>query len=208
MVNTHNKTFFGINSALLIRSDSKKNPYIFLKAFKKKQDESWEKPSAGEGKTIKISLEEMINLIHVLNQDRSSWTTQHDFQERQTEIVFEWIPEEVLNLQMDQYSIQLEKVQVELLQMLLEHILEEKIINATSTESIAEREFPSDTQEGKTEIEGTIEGSTEKALLIKLGEGREVWIPKSTIHNDFEMQKEVRQNFLIDNWVLNRKDIK
>jgi RNase P/RNase MRP subunit p29 len=207
MVNTHNKTFFGINSALLVRSDSKKNPYIFLKGFEKKEDGAWEKPSAGEGKAIKLSLEEIISLLHILREEKNSWKTKHDFQERRTEIVFKWIPEEILNITMNNYSIKLKKSQVELLEMLLDHILQEKIIYATSLEVIAEREFSSETQEERIEIEGIVEGSTEKAVRINFGEGKEVWIPKSTIHSDFKLERGSKQTFIIDSWVLNRKDV-
>jgi hypothetical protein len=60
MTNSHNYSFFGQKSALFIKSSSKNEPYIFFQCIKSKNDGSWEKPSQGEGKIIKLSLEEMI----------------------------------------------------------------------------------------------------------------------------------------------------
>jgi len=59
-----------------------------------------------------------------------------------------------------------------------------------------------------TYINGSIKGETQKALLINFNSnGRDVWIPKSTIHNDFSQNTESNQQFLIDDWVLKRNEI-
>jgi len=60
-----------------------------------------------------------------------------------------------------------------------------------------------------TKIDGSINGETEKALLIKfISSGQEMWIPKSTIHCQFSPRKNIEQSFLIDNWILKRNKIK
>ncbi|MFX1355475.1 MAG: hypothetical protein ACFFGP_16090, partial [Promethearchaeota archaeon] len=65
MVETHRKIFFGQNVAMSIQSSSWYDPFIFLTFFKKKPDNIWEKPSAGEGKVLKFSLEEMVMILKV-----------------------------------------------------------------------------------------------------------------------------------------------
>jgi len=56
-------------------------------------------------------------------------------------------------------------------------------------------------------INGKIKGETAKALLITFDSGQEIWIPKSTIHCQYTPQKHHIQDFLIDNWILNRNKI-
>jgi hypothetical protein len=53
-------------------------------------------------------------------------------------------------------------------------------------------------------IEGTsIKLQTEKAVLLEFGE-KEVWIPKSTIHSEFDPST---KSFVIDKWVLEKNKI-
>ncbi len=54
MVNTHRKMFFGQNVGMMLQSPSWHDPYIFLTFIQKKEDNSWEKPSSGEGKVLKL----------------------------------------------------------------------------------------------------------------------------------------------------------
>ena len=56
-------------------------------------------------------------------------------------------------------------------------------------------------------IDGIISGESEKALLINFNSGKEIWIPKSTIHCQYSPKKNLAQKFLIDNWVLKRNKI-
>jgi hypothetical protein len=56
-------------------------------------------------------------------------------------------------------------------------------------------------------IDGIISGESEKALLINFNSGKEIWIPKSTIHCQYTPKKNLVQKFLIDNWVLKRNKI-
>lgn len=71
MVNAHSKSFFGQKVGIILLSSSETDPFIFLKFFKKKANNEWEKPSKGEGKTVKISIEEMVTLLDVKNSDDS-----------------------------------------------------------------------------------------------------------------------------------------
>ena len=54
---------------------------------------------------------------------------------------------------------------------------------------------------------GSIQGETEKALLINFNSGKELWIPKSTIHGEYNPRKDVKQEFLINNWILKKNEV-
>ena len=56
MVEYHNKSFFGSLTGMFFDSSSWTNQNFYLKFIKKKNDGTWEKPSEGEGKSIKFSL--------------------------------------------------------------------------------------------------------------------------------------------------------
>ena len=90
MTDAHSQPFFGKNTALFVQTRAKNEPFIFLKCIKIKDDDSWEKPSLGEGKTIKCKLEEIIMMLRVLNHEVESWTTVHIFKDSKTPISFNW----------------------------------------------------------------------------------------------------------------------
>ena len=79
MVDIHSRSFFGQNVGLIVRSPSRAEPFIFFTFTMKKQDGSWEKFKNGEGKSIKISLEEIAMILEVLNRNQNSWSTVHSF---------------------------------------------------------------------------------------------------------------------------------
>ncbi len=57
-------------------------------------------------------------------------------------------------------------------------------------------------------ISARVKVYTEKALLLALMDGSEFWIPRSTIYNDYnENEKDIFQDFLIDNLILKKKNI-
>ncbi len=51
-------------------------------------------------------------------------------------------------------------------------------------------------------LEGKIDIATPKALMILFANGKEAWIPKSTLKGDYEEEKGLAQDFIIDSWVL------
>ena len=75
MVDNHNYSFFGQKFAIILQSSSKEQPAIFFQCIKTKSDGSWEKPSLGEGKKTKFSLEEMVMIIEVLKDLKLDYTT-------------------------------------------------------------------------------------------------------------------------------------
>ncbi len=236
MVDNHSYSFFGQKVGLIIQSSSKNEPYIFFRLIKSKNNGTWEKPSSGEGKVIKFSLEEIVWIIHVLEKEVNSWSSYHTFKDKNTQISFKWEngDKNKLWIHIGKYSKVLEYAQFKMLEMLLKHILKEKIEFAT-TPSISKKSNPEllSTTIVKEEvitnlehinksknnpdnngnpskikkINGSIKGETDKALLIQFDNAIEVWIPKSTINSGFDNTKNVIQRFTIDSWILKKNNI-
>ncbi|MFO8019456.1 MAG: hypothetical protein R6U96_12565 [Promethearchaeia archaeon] len=251
MTDIHIKTFFGQNTGLMIKSNSRAEPFIHLICFRKKVDGTWEKPSKGAGKIIKCSLEEIALILEVLNKKRYHWQNYHNYKDTKTLISFEWEDDKFSNLwiKIGEYRRYLKLGEITVMYLFLAHLLEEKIIYATippiknKSSPINDQDFPresskigdsfklphhvkndpflinnkfnqssnrqqkEDLYKNLTNIGGTIKKGTKKALLITFSEGNEIWIPKSTIHNNYILQKRKPQEFLIDNWVLERNNL-
>jgi hypothetical protein len=236
MVDNHSYSFFGQKVGLIIQSSSKNEPFIFFRLIKSKNIGTWEKPSSGEGKVIKFSLEEIVWIIRVLEKEVNSWSSYHTFKDKNTQISFKWEngDNKKLWIHIGNYSKVLEYAQFKILEMLLKHILKEKIEFATTPniskkgnsellsktivkeevitnlENIDKNEINPEKNENSSKIRkvnGSIKNETEKALLIQFDNGIEVWIPKSTIHSGFNNSKNISQNFTIDGWILKKNKI-
>jgi len=134
MADYHTKTFFGQKKGLILTSPAKSVPYIFLGCIARKADGTWEKVSEKEGKTVKLSLEEIICILEVLNKKSANWRGTHVFKERKTEIYVGWESEtrEVIRIKIGEYVKKLRFPNLNLFILMLEHILGEKIEYATS----------------------------------------------------------------------------
>ena len=219
MVDKHSQSFFGKSSGLTIQSSSRNEAYIFFKCIKKKADRNWEKPSKGEGKTIKCSLDEMVMITEVLNKRLDNWSSFHNFNDKKTQISFKWENDrkERLYINIGSYSKMLTFSQIEILKLLLNHMLNEKIEYATTSnfsDVRKERQKVSAFQEKKEssekpsrQIEGAIKNETQKALLITFENDRECWIPKSAIRSNYVSDQENQQSFIIDSWLLEKNNI-
>jgi hypothetical protein len=133
MTDNHSQSFFGKSTGLLIQSSSKSEPYIFLTCIKKKPDDTWEKISQGEGKTIRCSLEEMVMILQILKQKILSWSGYHTYKENDTPISFNWEnnKENKIWINIANYSKKLGMAQIELFKLLLKHLINEKIKNVS-----------------------------------------------------------------------------
>ncbi|MFX0010876.1 MAG: hypothetical protein ACFE9R_11205 [Candidatus Hermodarchaeota archaeon] len=234
MVDKHSQSFFGQSTGITIQSSSRTDPFIFLKCIQKKSDGNWEKPSLGEGKTIKLNLDEMVMISEVLNRNLDKWSSFHTFNQIKTQITFQWEDQSKnkLKIYIDKYSKMLNFAQSEIFRRLLEHLLEEKIVYATTLnspddsskpESIPQskhesrkikpkpmpvvQEFIEYSDKPQSEITGTIEGETDKALLIKFDPDKQIWIPKSRIHSNFKSDNSSDQTFLIESWILKKNNL-
>jgi hypothetical protein len=224
MVNNHSHIFFGKSSGLKIQSSSQTDPFIFFQCIKKKQDYSWEKSSNGEGKTIKINMDEMVMILEVLKKKMKSWSSYHKFNELKTQISFKWEDEKQqrLYINIGDYSKMLNFAQSEILRLLMDHLLEEKIENATSRIELKDRSGkrvkvksdmptkliqPRNQNDQTIQIEGTIKGETQKALLINFDDDHKLWIPKSAISCGYNPEVDMAQTFRIATWLLRKNNL-
>jgi hypothetical protein len=112
--------------------------------------------------------------------------------------------------------------------MLLQHILKEKIEYATSLKITVVKDKPKNITENTTaeietnpnksnknnskiietsQIEGNIEAETKSALLINFKDANEIWVPKSIIRSQNNLNNEITQTFLIDTWFLKKNNL-
>ncbi|MFW9780797.1 MAG: hypothetical protein ACFFFB_00765 [Candidatus Heimdallarchaeota archaeon] len=238
MADFHTKTFYGQKSSMTLTSPTKMVPYIFLSCINRKSDGTWESSSKGEGKTVKISIEEIICILEVLNRRSANWRGYHVFKDRQTEIYVGWEDEtrQILTIKVGHYTKKLRFPNLNLMTLLLEHLLSEKIEFATSgTFESKEKEKKIDeeseyslfsehitardglqvvetTEYGVSvetvEVNAKLKVESPKALLITFETGEEFWIPKSTIHSDYDVEsKEKYQTFIVDKWIIEKNKI-
>jgi hypothetical protein len=217
---------------MFIQSSSKSEPFIFLQFIRKKGDGTWEKLSTREGKTVKCSLEEIVMILEVLKKSIKSWTTIHSFKDDKTPISVKWEGDQKIWINVGDYPKMLSFSQIEIMKLLLQHILQEKIEFATIPEKksgvsidVKQEATPPQSQEriekkpelvvveeisggeALTKVQGIIAGETEKAVLLKFNNGAENWFPKSTIKSQYSPEKEITQTFLIDSWIIEKNKI-
>jgi len=117
---------------------------------RKKRDGKWEKTSQGEGKTIRLSLEEMVSIKEVFKKCPSSWKSVHKYKEEMTSIDFDSRENQSLPylLKIGTYPKPLTFAQGEIFRMLLDHLITEKIehLNTFIKKPANTNEFQSTTQ--------------------------------------------------------------
>ncbi|MHA1436153.1 MAG: hypothetical protein ACTSPD_01125 [Promethearchaeota archaeon] len=232
MADFHTKSFFGVENGLIINSPARIVPWIFISCIKRKGDGTWEKISKGEGKTVKLSIEEIICIVEVLRKNSANWRGYHVFKEYKTEIYVGWEDNsrEILQFKIGDYKKKLRFPNTTFLTLLLEHILSEKIEFATSTTYKTKVEASYNDQfsvfaeqikgrDGLQVVETTeydifvetydikakIKVESPKALLIMCENGKEFWIPKSTIHNKYNIDdKKQYQKLIVDKWIIEK----
>lgn len=216
---------------MFIQTSSKSEPFIFLKFIKKKNSGTWEKMSNGEGKTIKCGLEEIVMILEVLKRKKKTWSTVHSFKEEKTPISINWEGESKVWFNVGDYPKMLSFTQIEILKLLLNHILEEKIIfstvpdtnksfsNSGSKDNTRILEQNKNNDDGLTiqeelnlgknleRMEGSIIGETDKALRVTIENGNDIWIPKSTIKSQYNVETKSKQTLLIDSWFLEKNNL-
>ncbi|MHA1343998.1 MAG: hypothetical protein ACTSQG_08425, partial [Promethearchaeota archaeon] len=156
----------------------------------------------------------------------------HVFKEYKTEIYVGWEDNsrEILQFKIGDYKKKLRFPNTTFLTLLLEHILSEKIEFATSTTYKTKVEASYNDQfsvfaeqikgrDGLQVVETTeydifvetydikakIKVESPKALLIMCENGKEFWIPKSTIHNKYNIDdKKQYQKLIVDKWIIEK----
>ena len=238
MVDFHRKNFYGQTTGLQLTSPSKTVPFLFLAIIKRRDNGVWENPAMGEGKVVKLSIEEIICILDVLKKGSGSWRGYHVFRDYKTEIYVGWESEarRVIIFRVGDYEKKLRFPNINLLTLLLDHILHEKIQFATTgTYDTKHKEKSKEDQEefrvfseqifardGLQVIETTEHHLSEdvkdvkakilvespKALLVNLNSGEEFWIPKSTVHSDYDSNdKKSYQKLKVDSWIIEKNKI-
>ncbi len=240
MADFHTKTFYGQKTSIIITSPAKMVPFIFLSCINRKENGKWEATTKGEGKTVKLSIEEIICILEVLNRRSANWRGYHVFKDRKTEIYVGWNDEsrQLLQIRIGEYTKKLRFPNLNFMTLMLDHILDEKIKFATSgkKKKKAKKEKEEIDEEGEyslfsehitardglqivetteygvfidtVEIQAKIKVESQKALLITTNSGEEFWIPKSTVHNDYDVrEKKKSQNLLVDKWIIEKQKI-
>ncbi|KKL55838.1 hypothetical protein LCGC14_2251400 [marine sediment metagenome] len=173
-------------------------------------------------------------MLKVLKRNLKSWSTVHVFKEEKTPISVNWEGENKIWFNVSDYPKMLKIDQIEILKLLMEHILAEKIEFATSSgksnetppkvndvpvdsnKDIIEENVVDDNLEIVEEvnlgdkvkkIEGIIKGETEKGLLLQIDNNNEYWFPKSTIKPTYDSAKGLKQSFIIDSWILEKNKV-
>lgn len=306
MVENHSYSIFGQATGMLINSKAE-DLYWFVRFIKKKPDGSWEKPSQGEGKVIKFSLDETVMILRVLNGLQDKWSTVHDYKNQKTQISFSKNEEGSFWINVDKYAKALNFAQIEVLRYLIIHFFHEKIECATiptlqkqkeETEKQIEETLQQDIKEHEkknnpksppkpqntseklisqisketgletfvietmvqekvdelkgllsvdgalrfiakefgvnvveeveeephqsnnpfqdeiehhTTISAILKAETQKAFLINtkdtFGQDVEMWIPKSTLKNEVQFQKDKTAELVVINWILRKNNI-
>jgi hypothetical protein len=221
---------------LVVISPAKTKPFIFIQCIRNKGNNEWEKISNGEGRKVRISLEEMVMINQVLKGEDDKWEGYHPYKDRDPNISVSWEDgnKKKLWFNVGKYKKPFEFPQIEVLRLLFKHLITEKIEFATIASNIpttnkiltTEENYAPDLDIGqknspieiKTEridyqkqdsrkIYGSIKTETEKALLLILQNGQEAWVPKSRIYSKYDLKVTTEQEFTIDNWVLEQKGI-
>ena len=133
MVEYHNKAFFGSKVGMFFNSGSWTSPFFYLKFIKKRDNDTWEKPSLGQGKSIKFSLEDATLILRVLKREELSWNTFHVYKGNKTYISFQWEKgnKERLHVNGGDYHKMLSCAEIKVFKLLLEHVFGEKIVRST-----------------------------------------------------------------------------
>lgn len=188
------KSFFGKSSAITIKSSSREDPHIFFQCIKKKKTGTWQKPSKGEGKIIKCSLEELIMILQVLRKHSTSWSSFHSFNGTKTSISFAWDKNgnETLWININKYSKSLSFLQVEIFKLLLEHLLEEKIEYATTPNYKRKQKSPSQDDNKDDRLDDTSKIISEEDSIEDL----------STNHESGDLDLGINENFQVNARIL------
>jgi hypothetical protein len=140
MANSHNLSFFDRSVGIIFDSPSRSDLFIFVKCSKRKEDNSWEKFSQGEGKVVKLDVGELALISQVLDKKSLSWSTEHVYHGRVSYLFFGWITNSFV-IQIDVYVKKVPSEEVETLRELVAHLLKEKTSNAWVTESLTKKDI-------------------------------------------------------------------
>ncbi|MBN2155262.1 MAG: hypothetical protein JW776_04415 [Candidatus Lokiarchaeota archaeon] len=129
----HQRSFFGQKVGMIFDSGKWDEDYAYLTFLRKKNDGTWEKPTLKEGKYVKLNLGELILFRKVLDGTSERWSTVHSFNGTKTTISIQKHAQNSgeIWINVDTYGKNLRSPETDILEMLLKHIIKEKIVRAT-----------------------------------------------------------------------------
>jgi hypothetical protein len=129
----HIRSFFGQKTGIIFDSDDQSSEYAYMTFIRKQQNGIWEKPSERQGKKIKLNLGELIMIRRLLAGLDDKWSTIHTFKEVKTQISISRNNKnrEQIWINVDSYSKNIKLPETEIFQLLLNHIIDEKIVYST-----------------------------------------------------------------------------
>ena len=129
--------FFG-DTILSLSSNTVKESFMFLSCIKKKADGSYEKPSQGEGKTVKINIGEMAKILLILKAKIKSWDATHEYKEQKTFISFKLEKKgKSLQIIIGDYTKVLSQDEIIVFKIILKQIFTEKLISLATEQKPA-----------------------------------------------------------------------
>lgn len=206
MADSHLKIFQGQNIDLIVESKSKFDEFVYFHLLEKSEKETERKV------TLSFILEDVAMILCLLRKKIYIWES---YREQDLKVSFVWEDKNCQRLwiHLANHSKILYISQIEVLKLLIRHLLNEKVIYATSKKIIdsnlnfKEMLNKNIMMESIDKVEGKIISETEKAILIKLMNNVDVWIPKSSIHSKYSPKNLSFQSFIIENWVLKKNDL-
>jgi len=141
----HQRSFFGQKVGIIYDSGSWDDESIYLTFLKQLDDKTWEKPSRQMGKKIKLNLGEQIMIAKVLSGELKDWSTVHKFKEQNTSISVNRDEKENVWIKVDAYRKRITSPELEILLMMIEHVIHEKIVHSTGIEPRIESSSQADT---------------------------------------------------------------
>ena len=210
MSDIHLKEFYGQSADLVVESKSKYDQFVYFHLLNKNFNRN-------NKVIIKYSLEEIALILLLLRKDLFTWRS---YPEEDVEISFEWEDKNsnILWIHAANYSKALSLGQIVVLKLLITHLLDEKVIFATSKKIVVsgdssevlinqDKYLEFSEVDKINKVEGRIINQTDKAILINFIDNLDIWVPKSTIHSYFNPNKSSLQSFLIENWILKKNNL-
>ncbi len=143
---THRYSFFGQKTAVIFQSGDWIDPHVFLTFIKKRDGGAWEKLAVG--KTVKLSLPEVVALRDVVAGTKPEWKTYHKSNGAGTPISARLESgkddrgSSTVLLSAGEYLRPIAYPETTILEKILDHVFEEKIAHATGSPKQAPEESP------------------------------------------------------------------
>jgi hypothetical protein len=125
----HHKIFTGSDNALIVHSNTWKDPYLFFRIIGKKGKDLWENYQAGE--SFSLPIRDISLILGVLNGDILECSLQAEFRHTNISLTIKQESKNGISFSTEHHLLLLNAKQSALLKSLLTHIIEEKVAYKT-----------------------------------------------------------------------------